>query len=54
MRWLTLLAMAFLAFWVLGLVFKFIVSPIIHLALLVGLVLLVVGYFSNGRNRQAI
>jgi len=54
MRWLIPLAVALLAFWVLGLVFKFIVGPILHLALLVGLVLLVVGYFSNGRNRQAI
>ena len=41
-------------FWVTGFVFHFIVSPLIHLALLVGLVILAVNYFQDSRNRRPV
>lgn len=44
----------FIAFWVLGFVFKFIVGPLIHLALLVGLFFIAINYFQNSQHRRPL
>lgn len=36
-------------FWVVGFVFKYIISPLIHLALLIGLAILVYQFFADRR-----
>ena len=43
-----------LVFWVAGFIFKFIISPLIHLALFIGLVILAVNYFQDRRHRRPV
>lgn len=42
-----------LLFWVIGFVFKYIVSPLIHLALIIGIAVLVFRFFQDVRDRRA-
>jgi Flp pilus assembly protein TadB len=42
----------FIALWVLGFVFKFIVVPLVHLALVIGLFFVAFNYFQNRRHKR--
>lgn len=54
MKILYVIGAVLILFWLAGLIFKFIISPLIHLALVVGLGLVVWNFFQNSRNRRAV
>jgi Flp pilus assembly protein TadB len=43
-----------LLFWVVGFVFQYILNPLMHLALIAGLIILAVNYFQDSRNRRPV
>ena len=51
MKLLYVIGAALLLVWVVGFLFKFVISPLIHLALVVGLVLFAWNFFAGGGRR---
>jgi hypothetical protein len=51
---LYLIAAVFLLFWVVGFLFKFVISPLIHLALIAGVALLVWNAIQGNRPGRTI
>jgi ABC-type polysaccharide/polyol phosphate export permease len=51
---LYIIAAILILFWFAGLIFKFIISPLIHLALVVGLGLLAWNFIQGSINRRAV
>jgi Flp pilus assembly protein TadB len=51
---LYLIGVFLLLFWVVGFVFQYILNPLMHLALIAGLIILAVNYFKDSRNRRPV